>query len=103
MMKIQEDGGLAQPSDMRMQNDNIPIKTVEHSAEEQEMMTIVREYSTVFDDIRQIYDRSNEKEIYGQFNTRPDAALIAQTPRQISCYLQESFKKWELGNKRRHI
>ena len=94
MMKIQEDGGLAQPNDMRMQNGNIYIKVAKQSTEEQEMMNIVENYSIVFDGIGKIHDKRNDKEIYGTFNMRSDAAPVAQKPRQVPYYLQEPFKKW---------
>ena len=94
MMKIQEDGGLAQPNDMRMQNGNVYIKVAKQRTEEQEMMNIVENYSIVFDGNGKIHDKRNDKEIYGTFNMRPDAAPIAQKPRQVPYYLQEPFKKW---------
>ena len=94
MMKIQEDGGLAQPNSMRINDETKHVKAAKQSTKMQEMLHVIEKYDHVFHGIGKIHDKKNDQEIYGKFNMRPDAAPVAQKPRQVPYYLQEPFKQW---------
>ena len=94
MMKIQHDGGLAQPNDMKIQKEHSHVKAAKQQKEEQEMMNIVDRYNHEFEGIGKIHDKKNDKEMYGKFNMKPEAVPIAQKPRQVPYYLETPLKQW---------
>ena len=93
-MKIQEDGGLAQPNSMRINDETKHVKAAKQSTKMQEMLHVIEKYDHIFHGIGKIHDKKNDQVIYGKFNMRPDAAPVAQKPRQVPYYLQEPFKQW---------
>ena len=94
MMKIQQDGGLTTSNDMRIPDDNKCIGTVKQQKEEKEMMDILDKYKHIFEGIGKIYDHKNNREMQGKFTMKPEAAPVAQKPRQVPYYLQTPFKEW---------
>lgn len=93
MLKIQDDGGLTTPNNMKIP-DYDTVKAAKLPKEEQEMQDIVNRYSHVFEGIGKIHDKKNNKEVYGKFHTKPEAVPVAQKPRQVAYYLQRPLKKW---------
>jgi len=87
MMKIQSDGGLTQPNEMK-------IKHTETSRGEEVMKEIISKYEHVFHGIGKIHDYVNNKELYGKFHMKPEAVPVAQKPRPIPYYLKEPLQKW---------
>eukprot|EP00795_Rhopilema_esculentum_P016090 gene16090-7442_t len=94
MIKIQAYGGLAQPNNMKIWQENRHVKVAKQNTEMQKMLNIVEQYNHVFEGIGKIHDKRNNQKMYGKFNMRPKAAPIAQKPRQVPYYLQEPFKQW---------
>ena len=70
-MKIQTDGGIAQPNDTRIKNTKL-------KKEEQEMKDIINKYDHVFKGIGKIHDTINDNEIYGKFHMKPEVVPVAQ-------------------------
>ena len=65
---------------------------------EQGMKDLITKYSHLFQGISKIEDKKNHKEILGRFHVKPEAAPVAQKPRQVPYYLQGPLKKWlDLG------
>ncbi len=96
MIKICEDGSLAEPNHMRI-DDTDPqiIKTVN---EEKPMKTQIKEitdkFKDVFEGIGLIHDKKNDREIYGTFCMKEETVPKAQKARHVPYYLQGPLKKW---------
>ena len=55
---------------------------------------MVTKYGHLFNGTGKIEDKKSDREILGRFHMKPEAAPVAQKPRQVPYYLQKPFRKW---------
>lgn len=60
----------------------------------QDIETITRKFSNIFEGIGRVRDIKNDKELYVQFSIKENAVPIAQRPRPVPYYLQKPLKLW---------
>ena len=60
----------------------------------QEIETMTRTFSNIFEGIGRVRDIKNDKELYVQFSIKENAVPIAQRPRHVPFYLQKPLKLW---------
>lgn len=89
MLQIKPDGSLAEPNELR-------IRKVEDKKKhgDPEIRRILQKYDNVFQGIGLIYDSRNDREFHARFHMKPEAAPVAQKPRQVPYHLQDPLKKW---------
>lgn len=59
-----------------------------------EIKKITGQFSNVLKGIGKVRDNKNDKDFYAKFRMKTEAVPVAQTPRSVAYYLQESLKKW---------
>ena len=95
MLKLQPDGGLTSPNEMRIENDKPKtVKSTKNQPEQQEMDKIIAKYDHLFQGIGKITDKKSNREIYGQFHMKPEAIPVTQKPRPVPYHLQKPLKEW---------
>lgn len=95
MLQIREDGTFAETNDLKIQEELPGIKSVKQDKVlKSEIKERTDQYGDVFKGIGKIRNLKNGKEFYGKFSMRPEAVPVAQRPRPVAYYLQESLKKW---------
>ena len=94
MLKIQPDGGFAEPNDLAVSKKGHSANTVKQEKGEQDLKDLITNYNHLFQGIGKIEDKKNGGEILGRLHMKPEAVPVAQRPRQVPYFLQEPLKKW---------
>ena len=84
MLKIEPEGKLKEPNDLR-------IKTVKTSDRVEKLLT---EYSDIFEGIGCFKENETGSNIEVKLEMDPTATTVAQKPRNVPYHLQKPLKRW---------
>ena len=88
MMELRPNGTLKNTNELKAD------KVQKVTAIPTSVQEILQEHPEVFKGIGKIHDNRNNREVYARFHMRPEAAPVAQKPRQVPYYLQKPLKEW---------
>ena len=92
MLQIKEDGSFAAQNEMRIPTEISNIHAVGTRVSHEGIKEITSKFSSIFEGIgKKIMDNKSNKELYVQFNMKPDAVPVAQRPRPVPYYLQKQY------------